>query len=100
MKGYMMDETAKSQVTRFARGVKAVLTAERMEKLLMNLMLDGHIVEVPVEDEIDMQMFISELRDEGWALLTIPDDEYEARQFTFAMKAQGKHIYPIGYKEG
>jgi hypothetical protein len=65
----------------------------------MNLMLDGHIMEIPMDSEVEMHMFISEYRQEGWALLTIPEDEYEAREFSNAMKAQGKHIYPIGYKD-
>jgi hypothetical protein len=92
MKGYMMDETAKSQIERFRKRMKGVSSAERMEKLLMNLQLDGHLVEIPIEDEMTMNWFISDYRSQGWSMVTIPDTEIEGKLLARALEASGKRL--------
>lgn len=92
MKGYMMDETAKNQIERFRRNMKGVASAERMEKILLNLELDGHLVEIPTENELAMSVFINDYRQDGWVMLTIPDSEVEGKLLAKALKHSGKRL--------
>jgi hypothetical protein len=92
MKGYMMDETAKARIERYRKNVKGVATAERMEKILLNLQLDGHLIEVPTESEMYMKAFINDYREEGWTLLTIPDSEIEGKLLARALEASGRRL--------
>lgn len=92
MKSYMMDETAKSQIQRYRKRVNGIASAERMEKLLLNLELDGHLVEIPSDDELSMNWFISDYRSQGWSMLTIPDSDIEAKLLTRALDHNGKRL--------
>jgi hypothetical protein len=74
MKGYMISHTANRQLTRFKNNAQK---GADIDKLLINLHMDGEVVEVPLDSVTEMQAVVLEYRAKGWTLMTLPENEQE-----------------------
>jgi hypothetical protein len=77
MKGYMINDKANRMVTKMIGKKITKESIHKVDRVMINLLLDGDAVEIPQKDPTGVQLFIQEYRNNGFNLMVMPENDIE-----------------------
>lgn len=90
MKAYMIAPEVKTAIGKIFP--KGAVDSHTIDAKLSGFMLDGTIVEVPMENEMQMMYTINKHRELGWVSLSIPETAEELATLQQHLKSTGRKI--------
>lgn len=87
MKGYMISPEVKKEIGKLVG--KGKLSPAKVDNIMISYILDGDVVEVPMEHEVPMQVCIQKYQEKGWSMLAVPENDMEVSILQQGLAAKG-----------